>query len=61
MLCTGKIEADDPLIDIEKKIRSNELFSRAGIETQVQRKGMWTQSRRSGGETNWEGGTDMYP
>ena len=51
MLCTGKIEADDPLIDIEKKIRSNELFSRAGIETQVQRKGMWTQSR---GRREWD-------
>ena len=43
MLCTGKIEVDDPSIDIEKKIRSNELFSRAGIETEMQRKDMWTQ------------------
>ena len=45
MLCTGKIEVDDPSVDIEKKIRSNELFSRAGIETQMQRKDMWTQGK----------------
>ena len=51
MLCAGKIEVDDPSIDIGKKIRSNELFSRAGIETQMPREDMWMQGR---GRRGWD-------
>ena len=40
---------------------TDEPICRAGIETETWGMDMWTQSRRSGGETNWEGGTDMYP